>query len=82
MPIVISALACLRGTCAMRCCAVFFMGNSLSLPARPAHPIYKDKSTFAAHRALVVALASGEHGRVAFYAKLVTMEISPSGSTL
>src|SRR5271155_2613988 len=32
MPIVISTLACLRGTSAMRCCAGFFMGNSLSDP--------------------------------------------------
>jgi hypothetical protein len=34
MPIVISSWGCLRGTSAMRCCAGFFMGNSLSDPVR------------------------------------------------
>src|ERR1700678_1134768 len=40
MPIVISTLACLRGTSAMRCCAGFFMGTVCSSFGGPAHPIY------------------------------------------
>ena len=40
MPIVISTLACLRGTSAIRCCAGFFMGTVCSSCGGPAHPIY------------------------------------------
>src|SRR5271168_4433896 len=40
MPIVISTLACLRGTSAMRCCDRFFMGTVCSSFGGPAHPIY------------------------------------------
>jgi hypothetical protein len=41
MPIVISTLACLRGTSAMRCCPGFFMGIVSLRFERPAHPIYR-----------------------------------------
>src|SRR5450631_3259540 len=41
MPIVISTLACLRGTSAMRCCAGFFMRTVCSSFGGPAHPIYR-----------------------------------------
>src|SRR5277367_372192 len=41
MPIVISTLACLRGTSAMRCCDRFFMGTVCSSFGGPAHPIYR-----------------------------------------
>jgi hypothetical protein len=39
MPIVISTLACLRGTSAMRCCDGFFMGTVSSSFGGSAHPI-------------------------------------------